>query len=378
MSALRTGSPNSTSVVLVAFLMLLFAVHAAAQTVAKTPTASAPAATTHAEVSLDLVVRTTRHQPVLNLQPAQLTVIDDGTPVQLTSLRLVNPGSGSEHLVTLIFDQLNGNAAKMARKTAAKILAAFPAQGYTYSVFEENGRLQLLQSWTPERPLVDAAVMEATAQTTDPPPNGMTAAEKDLVASLHSDTLTFTAADRRNGQAILDALEQSQHILEERRRFPTLSAIQALVSTDQALSGRKFIFYFSAGKPWSSDTHEIVRSIVGQANRAGVTIGVVNTASYDPQMSSVLAASLASTMLGSTGISGVETSAGLTGAAAPPGAMVNDLHARDTADYEFGDINADQGPLVTLASGTGGIYLGGTQGSKDQLRDLHEDLSAWY
>ncbi len=381
---------NASRAIPVAFLILLsFPPRSPAQATAKPPAAAAsgtakssaqpPISITSTEVSLDLAVRTKHHQPVLNLEPSQLTVRDDGTPVQLTSLRLVNANSGSQHLVALVFDALDARAAGAARKMAEKILAAIPGNGYTFAVLQESGRLRLLQSWTPDRRLVDAAVAQATPATPAPASGEMTPAEKTLIASLHSDDLSFTAADRTEGKVMLDALEQSQRILEERRSYPSLAALQALVVSDRALSGRKFIFYFSAGGAFDSDARGILHTIVGLANRAGVTIGVVNTGFYDPHDNAALEASQASSILGEvTPGGGVSAAGSAAGAGAfTPGSILNSVHSYDIAGFEFGSVGNGQSALVALADGTGGIYVGGSN-AKRQLRELHEDLSSWY
>ncbi|HEY5214341.1 MAG TPA: hypothetical protein VIJ38_15100 [Acidobacteriaceae bacterium] len=88
-----------------------------------------PLSTTVDEVSLDLTIRTKHNKPILDLQPSQIAVTDDGSPVQLSSLRLVNADSGPEHLVILVFDRLDPNASKIARKMAERILAAIPDKG---------------------------------------------------------------------------------------------------------------------------------------------------------------------------------------------------------------------------------------------------------
>jgi VWFA-related protein len=370
-------------------VLLLSPAISPAQARANTPAAAAsgtakssatpPFSITSTEISLDLAVRTKHHQPVLNLEPSQLEVIDDGKPVQLTSLRLVNANSASQHLVALVFDPLDARAAKAARRMAAKILAAIPGNGYTFAVLQESGRLRLLQSWTQDRQLVDAAVAQATPATSAPPSGEMTPAEKTLIASLHSDDLSFTAADRTDGKLMLDALEQSQRILEERRSYPSLAALQALVVSDRVLSGRKFIFYFSAGGGFDSDARDILHTIVGLANRAGVTIGVVNTSFYNPRDNSALEASEASSILGEVSPGGGVTAAGSAAGAGAftPGAVLNSVHSYDIAGFEFGSMGNGQSPLVALADGTGGIYIGGSS-AKRQLRELHEDLSSWY
>ncbi|MGH9564094.1 MAG: hypothetical protein ACRD3S_21790, partial [Terracidiphilus sp.] len=52
--------------------------------------------------------------------------------------------------------------------------------------------------------------------------------------------------------------------------------------------------------------------------------------------------------------------------------------ARNIAGYAFGDGGTDESPFVTLAFGTGGMYIGATGSYKHQLQRLHEDLTDWY
>ena len=395
----RSFLSSSRAALLTATLFLLIPGLASAQATPAAPgpapsrttrtAANSPLSITAAEVSFDLVVRTKHHQPVLNLGASQLAVTDDGTPVQLSALRLVKADSGSQHLVMLVFDRLNPDAAKAARKVAERILAAIPQSGYIFAVLQVNGRLRLLQSWTPDRALVGAAVTEATPPTLAPPPPGMTPAEKTLVASLNSDALTFSTAERADGKVMLDALEQSQRNLEQHQGTLSLSALQALIVSDRVLSGRKFIFYFSMDAAWNSDARDIVRSIVGLANRSGVTIGIVDASPFDSQMNSYMESSMASSILGNTAGSGGQTAfgggtaatAGYGGGAATSpggGGGMNLVASHYVSDYEFGNVTSDQSPLAAMASGTGGIYISGSRGWNNQLRNLHEDLSAWY
>lgn len=371
-------------------MLLLFATQLAAQTSPRAgsaapkpgPASSAgsPLSVTATEVSLDLVVRTKHHQPVVNLDPSQIAVFDDGTRVQLSSLRLVNANSGSQHLVTLVFDPLDADGAKDARKMAEKILAAVPQEGYRFAVLKESGRLRLLQSWTEDRKTVEAAIIQATPVVPASSPAEMTPAEKGLIASLHSNDLSFTSTDRAEGRLLLNALEQSQRILAERRSYPSLAALQALIEGDRILSGRKFIVYFSEGGTFNSDARDILHTIVGMANRAGVTIEVVNASFYDPRVNSAMEASEASSILGEVSPGGGVSAAGSAAGAGAftPGALLNSVHSYDMAGFEFGGIGGGQSPLVALAEGTGGLYMSGGRGGKRQLRELHEDLGSWY
>ncbi len=341
------------------------------------------------EVSFDLSVHAKHKRAVLDLQSSQIAATDGGSPVQFSSLRRVDSSSGSRHLVTLLFDRLNVGATKSARKVAENILENIPEKGYSIGVFQVDGRLRLLEPFTQSRPQVDAAVGAAMSASSAPHLADFTPAEKKLMASLHGDALG--SADRAEGKLMYSALEESQHIIEERRSYASLAALQALVESQRLASGRKFIFYFSAGVNASSDARDILRSIVSLANRAGVTIWAVDTSRVNAQMSSEMQGSMASSMLGkgnapgnvsSFGTGSLGSSAGNAsgpgGGSTMPGGAFNNVAARDIAGYEFGDVGSDQSPLVSLAFGTGGMYIGSAGGYNHQLQRLQEDLASWY
>jgi len=338
------------------------------------------------EVSLDLTVRTKHNKPVLDLQPTQLALSDDGSPVQLSSLRLVASASGSEHLITLVFDRLDPGPAKNARKIAEKILEAIPDKGYSLAVLQVNGRLRLLQPFTQDRRLVDAAIVDATPASPAAPTPELTKAEKTLIASVQSDALSFDSAGRAEGKLLLSALDQSQRLLDGQHSYPSLAALQALVLSDRLLTGRKFIFYFSKGTLSNSDSRDLVHSIVGLANRAGVTICAVDTgAIINEQMDSAMRASMARSALGATYAGNVGNASGSAGASAgkapggvTSGALGQYVSGQSMFGFEYGEVGNDESPLTPLASGTDGMYIGTTGISKNQLRHLHDDLTSWY
>ena len=343
--------------------------------------------TTVDEVSFDLAVRGKHNKPILDLQPSQLAVTDGGSPVQFSSLRLVDAASGSEHLVTFVFDRMSPGSSKIARKMAGDILAVIPGKGYTFAVLQVNGRLRLFQGPTQDRGRIDAAVAEVTPASLAAPLTDLTPAEKSLIASVSSNSHSLDSADRNQEKMILSALEQSQRILEERRRYPSLAGLQALVLSQRLLTGRKFIFYFSSGIDSSTDARDFLHSIVGQANRAGVTICAVDISRVNAQMNSAMQSGLASTVLGkgtapgnvsAFGTGNLGTSAGNGSGGFSPGGGFNNVAARDIAGYAFGDLSGDQSPLVSLAFGTGGVYISSSGGYKHQLQRLHENLTSWY
>ncbi len=129
-------------------------------------------------------------------------------------------------------------------------------------------------------------------------------AEKALIASIHSDALTLDSTNHADGKMILSALEQSQQILEGRHGLPSLAALQALVLSDRLLTGRNLIIYFAGRTASSADARDILHSILGMANRAGVTICVVNADPFNPEASSRMMSSMSSSLLGSVSGSG--------------------------------------------------------------------------
>ena len=141
------------------------------------------------------------------------------------------------------------------------------------------------------------------------------------------------------------------------------------MSSSRPVPGRKFLFFFTQGLPTASEAHERLRSIVSLANRAGVTIYVVDVGSLPSSMSSQMQASQASQFLGSGGAGGNLGAFGVgasTSSAAPPGMQT--VLAHNAAGFEFGDIRSDDNPVVALAAGTGGAYISGESGLQSSCR----------
>src|SRR6202034_3013149 len=117
---------------------------------------------------------------------------------------------------------------------------------------------------------------------------------------------------------------------------------------------------------------DALQAILGQANRAGVTICVVDTSLVNAQVNSAQQAAAASSTLASGG--GSTASSGIGG----PGTGFNLAAVHNSAGFEFGDVETRESPLTPLATGTGGIYIGGSGAFSHQLQQLHDDLTSWY
>jgi hypothetical protein len=143
------------------FAFMLFFPQAYAQTT-PAPQNQSPTIVTNAdEVTLDLVVHEKGNKPVLDLKPGDIAVTDSGSAVKLSDLRLVTGQSGAR-LITLVFDRLDPSSAKNAHDIAAKILRMIPANEFSFSVLNVEGRLRLFQGFTSDLGAVGKAVGEAT------------------------------------------------------------------------------------------------------------------------------------------------------------------------------------------------------------------------
>jgi VWFA-related protein len=347
------------------------------------PDTTAPSiSTTVEEVSLDLVVRNKKNKPVLDLTPADLAITDNGSPVKLSDLHLVNGASQSQHLVTLVFDRLDPGPAKTSRDIAAKILRAIPDKGYSFAILQMNGRLRLIQPYTVNHDLIDKAIVTATSPASGAPPSELTPAERDILSIAQGDSLSVDSTERANAKLLLSGLEESQRILEDQHTYPSLSALLALARTQRQITGRKLVIYFAQGLYADSDARDTINSVVGQANRAGVTLCTVDTNALDQQVSDKMKSAMA---VASLGVGSAMSSASALGSGGQargtndptPAGMVTQ-NAGNMSRLEFDSLEEAKSPLVNLATGTGGIYIKAGANLNRPLQQLHDDLTTYY
>lgn len=359
---------------------------------ANAPAAGAPQAssaptivTTVDEVTLDLVVRDKNRKPVLDLKPADIAVNDGGLAVKISDLRLVN-GSSADHLITLVFDHMEPSGAKSARELAAKILKMVPATGFSISVAGVEGRLRLFQVFTSNRADVAKGIAAATASANEgnetASPDAAALPEKNLIAEAQNGTdasgARVSADERNRARVMLAGLEESQRIVQDQHCLPPLASLLALARTQRELAGRKVVIFFAQGLQPDSNAKDMLPSIVGAANRAGVSIYTVDANAIDEKE--------AQGMMAASAMGGVATynrqNPPPTGPAAQvaepygPGMLsqINDQVGRIESDQLAGYKN----PLYSLAGNTGGAYIMATDSLKKPLLQMIEDMTTYY
>jgi len=240
------------------------------------------------EVSLDLAVHNKKNKAVLDLKPADIAVIDNGSPVEISDLHLVSgANAAADHLITFVFDQMGPSASTNARSIATKTLKMIPERGFRIAVLGVNGRLRLFQEFTSDRQAVAKAINVLTGENEAAYKAATTATEKRVMSEAQAGTdgsgRQVSPADRSLEQAVLSSLRESERIIQNQSSQPSLAALSAVAEVQSAIRGRKVVVYFTQGLEVDVNTGDMVRSIVAAANRAGVSIYAINTSGVDPR-----------------------------------------------------------------------------------------------
>lgn len=360
---------------------------AAPATATPQTTATPAIVTTVDEVTLDMVVRDKKNKPVLDLQPADVTVSDSGAIVKLSDLRLVKGASTADHLITLVFDRMEPSAANNARDIAGKILKMVPVKGFSFSVLSVQGRLRLFQGFTSDRAAVEKAIATVSERDEKAKTDAAALPEKNLIAVAQTGTDpsgTRVSADERSvARVMLAALEESQRIVQDQHSQPSIAGLLALARTERQITGRKVVIYFVQGMQLDSNAKDMLPSIIGAANRAGVSIYPVDANAVDEQAGEGLVAS-AAIATAAPGIRGAAASPLTSGSGSamqslpqlPPG-MISQI-GETLSKVEFDALSGYKNPLAELAGGTGGAYIAASSSLKRPLQQMIEDMTTYY
>ncbi len=344
------------------------------------------------EVALDIVVRGKGNKPVPDLKPEDIAVLDNGVPVKISSLRLAEPQADAVRLITLVFDQLDNSAATNARNIAGKVLKMVPEKGFSFAVLGVDGRLKLFQEFTSDRAALTKAITGATERT----PEAVKASaetEKRLIAASQSGADSSGAAismrERQIAKVTLAALQESQRIVQDQHMVAPLAGLLALSRTERQMEGRKIVIYFSQSMHADVNTNDVLLSIIGSANRAGLSIYSVDTNAFNAQAGQGLVAAMVlgnmatASALGGGGQQVVLSGSGnsISGTSVSQGVMTPGLSS------EIGDrfsralnegLSGHTEPLAFLAESTGGTYITASDNPRKPLERLLEDLTNYY
>ena len=335
-------------------------------------------------MQLYLVAHDRRDRPIIDLKPGDLTITDDGTPVRLDNLRLVDQRQEPKQLVSFVFDpfpaekderpQKNSSRIDNAREAAMKVLSMLSESGFEFSVFDIGMRLRLQQGFTTDLKTIETAIHTATGPLQGRGLDHPSAAEKEMisvaVSGADSTGKRVTTAQRLQAQAIYAALKNSTRIAQDRHISPSLSSVMALVQAQQGLAGRKTVIYLSSlqQEDIKDAAKRAIDSIIGSANQAGVSINVIDATAFGHKGRKIQG------MDNSSEAFAVQLSQ--ASGQGPPGATGGGTFGTGQETLEVVDDAPIDEDLKRLAEGTGGTYFNG-DGLKP-LNQLVSDMTTYY
>ncbi|MFC5862748.1 VWA domain-containing protein [Acidicapsa dinghuensis] len=357
----------------VALSASLFLASAVQGSAASAPAPASPSSSGSADaVQLSLIAHDKRGEPVLDLKPDELTITEDGVPVKLDNLRLVDQHKDAKQLVSFVFDpfppekdahsQKSSSRIATARDAALKILTLLTESGCDFSVLSIDSRLHLQQSFTSDLNAVKAAIEAATGPIASRDKDHAAISEREIISVALSgadlEGKRVATHDRLQAQSIYAALRNSTRIAQDRHILPSFSSLLALVQSQQNLAGRKTIIYLSSMRQdqISDIGTQAIESIAGAANQANVRVDVVDVSSFGHHGSKVILTNPGSAAIASA------------------------LSFRDYGTGESTMEVVDDAPIDTdlkrMAEATGGIYLNGD--NLKSMRQLTGDMSTYY
>ena len=370
-SAHRKLPEHRSSIVefLALFAIVLSALLACGQT-AQSPARQADDSPVNVEkFSLDLVAAYKNHKPVLDLKPEEIAIADDNSPVKLDSLRLVIGKQKSDRLITLVFDragsvaesgqQMDPSTAKNTRDAAAKILKMISGSGSNISVLDVEGRLRLQRGFTSDRNALTHALITAIQPDISGAGAIANEAEKQLIAELQtgndSSGNPVSPEDRARDQALFSALAHSGRIAQDQHMRPSLAGLLALIEAMQQIPHRKTVIYFTSFQKTQIDSRarDAIKSIIGSANQAGVSINVVDLNSFEHAVTQILGKDAINTLNGGRSV---------------------EILTQSLIPDQDKDTNDD---MRYLAEGTGGSYI--TENKlQESLKRMIQDMTMYY
>ena len=365
------------------------------------------------EVSLDLVVRDKKGRPVRDLKPEDIEIRDDGSVVKLNGLRLISgseeqPESASAkadalrnlHLVTFVFERLGPDAGRLAREAAYEMVKAAAGERIYFAILQNHHRLRLVQEYTSDSALVEKAI-DASVGGAKRGSGGADsdAAESALRGLAHSpqgmqqvragdlSQLPGIGPERAMAQMMLNTLQSSEQSAREEQARPSLDGLLIVARHQSILPGRKTVVYFSEGLRVTMATKDLLRSIIGAANRGNVSIYTVDASGLSVAAKNdaarQLAASAAQSSMNTTGA--VTTAVSAPGGGSGPGRVGSLQPNGVTLDQATGFDRLEQGvhesaqaPLMELAVSTGGFFVGDSNDLRKPARLLMQDVENYY
>ena len=363
------------------------------------------------EVSLDIVVRDKKGHPITDLKPEDILITDDGKPVKLSGLHMVSGPAATEadaaaakldplraiRLVTFVFERVGADSGRLAREAAMEMIKSSPAEKVYFAVLQIDHRLHLVQGFTTDVQLLNKAITLVTGaakatrgQTTSSAESALRGivgnpAQYEQARQGNVSVVGGAPGTQQMAQMLQNTIQMSEQMEREEAARPTLDALLTLARQEAIMPGRKTVVYFCEGMRITMATKQMLRTIIGTANRANISFytvdagGLSTSARNDAARTMLGAAAQASfNMMTQTGPAPVASGGPPATIGGPnPRAVTRDqVTALDRAEQAVND--SSQAPLMELAESTGGFYMGDTNDLRKPARQLMQDLANYY
>jgi VWFA-related protein len=365
------------------------------------------------EVLLDVVVRRKNMSLANKLKASDFTITEDGVPQTIKTFGLTGggetrvvpangpaTGTGSQsagaaanslrepNFVSVVFDAIGPDSRQNALAAANDFLNQ-EFTGDTYAaIFALNTRMNAVQGFTKDRAALLRAVntavrgnsMElatATANVLNQTNYSITGGQGGIsinpgVDPTHSPDFATSGASQaplsESQQALAGMIAAQRPMVSYVAGMRLLTALLQMVEYESRLPGRKTILYLSEGLVKPPDRGDMMRQVIGAANRGNVSFYCIDVRGLTTATSNGMTAGLTATAAGiSRGQSSVPTSA--SGARAQAGE--DDLIQEALASHT-------QLAMAELAEGTGGFAIFSTNDFKRNMTRVMEDVRTHY
>ena len=376
------------------------------------------------EVMLDAVVKDKKGHAVKDLKPSDFEILEDGVRQEVKSFRLIIREAGATatteqpkgetatptgqtqptgapqrtaapaartsrvSAVALVFDRLSFDARKRAREAALTYIGTEIRPDDFVGVFGIDLSLKAAQPFTNDTQLVRQAVERITGQNssthTDSTSQLSDLTQQQTILQSQTDagnanlastgeasggstgSAGATAVEQKFAEMTQDAIEGFERIERAQQGYATTDGLLSVIHAMGQLPGRKALILFSEGVAIPVQVAAQFRSVIAAANRANVSIYAVDAAGLRA-LSSDAEAGRAMTALGQRRIA-------IAGSPRDGnGPMTRDLERNE----DLLRLNPESG-LGQLADETGGVFIKGTNDPGPRLRQVDEDLHAYY
>jgi VWFA-related protein len=356
------------------------------------------------EVRLDAVVKDKKGRPVKDLTATDFEILEDGVRQEIQSFRQVgspehevaapdttakagvkpivkegSPVTLGPNYVALVFDRLTPGARVLAHDAAVKLVSEGMKPNDFVGVFGTALNFHIFQQYTNNSQSIRAGIDRAGLQAGG---EFGTAREK---LSQDRDTLravmtglpaTGVAPTGDVGVAGLTAaqlkaeirmLETYEDFESDRQGYATTDGLLALVDSLRNVAGRKSVIFFSEGITIPANVQAHFQSVIGSANRAGVTVYTVDAAGLR------IDSATAETRKEIDSRSAARLSEIGTTAEGSNGPMTQGLERNE----RILTLNPESG-LSRLADQTGGMFIHNSNDLKTRMGQIGDDMNSYY